>query len=175
MNYYIMCLEERFSYAPDIINWYHKFDVRNICKKKAHLLPERELLEIRPSRETIFTDIISSPFLLVSETVKEIIQVYEPTIEYKDMVLLDTRTPQYALYYLPVLETIDCLSMEKTKFNALRGAILRMVLDKQKIEDKSIFKLVYLMKSYVIVRLDLSESLLRRDLLGVGLQKVECV
>lgn len=175
MRYYSMKLERSFSYAPSLNNCFLKFDARNISKEKGYLLPKRELLGIRASRETVFTDIVTAPFLLVSEAVKEILEAYEPTIKYKEMVLLDTETPKYALYYLPVLDVVDCLSREKTKFNLMGVTILEMALDRDKIPDKSIFKLVNDLESYILVRLDLAESLLRRDLLGIGLTKVACV
>lgn len=175
MNYYIMKLEAHLNYAPDVINWYNRFDVRNICREKAHLLPKRTLVDIRPSSETLFADIVSFPYLLLSEAAKEVIEVYEPSVKYKDIIPFDAKTPQYALYYLPVLETIDCLSKERTKFNPMGTAILQMSLDVNKIGDQSIFKLVYGRASYIIARLDLCESLLHRNLIGIGLKKVECV
>lgn len=175
MRYYSMKLERNFSYAPSLTNCFLKFDARNISKEKGYLLPKRELLGIRANKETIFTDIVTAPFLLVSEAVKEILEAYEPTLKYKEMVLLDTDTPKYALYYLPILDIIDCLSREQTKFNAMGVTILEMAIDKDKVPDKSIFKLVNGTANYILVRLDLAESLLRRDLLGIGLTKVVCV
>lgn len=175
MRYYIMKLEDDFSYAPSLTNCFLKFDARNISKEKGYLLPKRELLGIWASSQTVFTDIVTAPFLLVSEAVKEIMEAYEPTIKYKEMVLLDRDTPKYALYYLPVLDIVDCLSREKTKFNMMGVTILEMALDREKIPDKSIFKLVNGTANYILVRLDLAESLLRRDLLGIGLTRVTCV
>lgn len=175
MNYYILKLEDHIHFTPNVINWYNKFDVRHICREKAQLLPKRTLLDIRSNFEVLFTDIVSFPYLLLSEAAKEVIDVYEPSMQYKDIVLLDREKPKYALYYLPVLETVDCLSQERTTFNTMGAAILQMVLERNKIGNQSIFKLEYGTESYVIARLDLCESLLRRDLIGIGLKKVECV
>lgn len=171
MQYFILKLHPAFTHAPNIINWYNVFDVRKIHPETAEQIPYRNLLEIRPDEAIIFTDIITSPYLLVSTLVKKVLTVYEPLLEYKDVVVLDKVNKQYALYYLPILETVDCLH-HTSLFNLDHSIIKKAVFDRQKTEDKSIFRIGGVKDTYIAIRLDLAESLLRRKATGIHLEPI---
>ena len=51
----------------------------------------------------------------------------------------------------------------------------QMVINEALIRDKSIFQVQYAGKNHIIMRLDLVESLLRRDVVGIQLTEVEVV
>ena len=65
------------KYAPRIMNLFGKLDIRDIQLKTYPKLPERLVLFVEPSDKNIFTDIILSPFLLVSPAVLEVIKMYK--------------------------------------------------------------------------------------------------
>ena len=89
MKYFLIEADRRISNIPKILSWYEKFDIRNICLKNAHKLPARELLFLESNKETIFTDVLSIPFFLVSARIKQVIQMYDSSIILKELVLLD--------------------------------------------------------------------------------------
>lgn len=171
MQYYMLDLDPKFTNAPNLINWYNVFDVRKIRVETADQIPYRHLIELRPYEATIFTDIITMPYLLVSAMVKKLLAAYEPLIEFKDIVLLDKVNKQYALYYLPILEEVDCLH-ESSELNLDHSVIRKAVFDPRKAIDKSIFRIGGVKDTYIAVRLDLAESLLRRKAAGVWLEPI---
>lgn len=172
MQYFMLKLHPAFTHAPNIINWYKVFDVRKLHPETADRVPYRSLLDISPDAAMIFTDIITFPYLLVSNLLKKVLTAYEPLIEYKDIVVLDKVNKQYALYYLPILETVDCLH-ETSQFNLDRSVIKKAVFDPQKTAGKSIFRIGGVKNTYIAVRLDLAESLLRRKAAGIYLEPIE--
>ena len=89
MKYFLLHTDTVYTTSPEIINWYGRIDVRNIHYEKAHLLPKRELLFMRGYADTVFTDIVDSPFLMVSELIKKVIFIYQPETIFKEIILLD--------------------------------------------------------------------------------------
>ena len=77
MKYFELTLDrDTYKTAPKLINWYRVQDVRLIKWESYHKLQKRQIYNIEPSSETIFTDIVSFPFLLVSTMVKDVIEMY---------------------------------------------------------------------------------------------------
>ena len=172
MRYFIMEQDAEHNDAPNIINWYGKLDVQKLKQARSWEIPDRVLLEIRENPDTIFTDVISKPFLLYSKKTKDAVSIYESGIVHKQISLLDDQNLLTELYYLPILKSVDCLS-DKSELNTDKSIIRRAVLDKNKLPRRSIFALDGLSSSYTVVRLDLAESLLRRGVRGVTFAKVE--
>lgn len=66
MKYFEIQDSPELKYVPQLKNWYEKFDVRNIRINNFPKLPDMQLFTIESSKNTIFTDLILFPFLLVS-------------------------------------------------------------------------------------------------------------
>lgn len=172
MDYFIITQDKRYTDAPNIINWFDKIDVKNICPARSYYLPKRLLLEIRNNPEVVFTDIVSFPFFLVSDICKQMIQKYEPRTPFKQIVLMDMKTHKMSLYHLPILKKIDCLSTDSV-LNQDKSVIEKMVLQKDRIEGLSIFQIDGVKSNYTVIRLDLLESILRRGAKGIAIEQVE--
>lgn len=173
MRYFIIKKDPEESLSPDIINWYGKIDVRNIRQGFYHALPERLLLKINGNERTVFTNIITRPFFLVSEGLKECLELYEPNLSFKEIVLLDQTYKQAQEYFLPTLEEVNCLT-ENCKFNMNRSELLEAEFELSKIGDKSIFYLGDVNSKIIVVRLDVAESMIRRGSRGFLLEEVTC-
>ena len=169
MRYFLLKTDSRYDTSPVIEDWYPTIDVRLIHKDTGHKLPKRELLFVRPNSDIVFTDIVDSPFFLGTKMVRDVIKMYEPTTRFREIILLDRQNAQSEVYYLPLLEHCDCLTQE-SELSRGRDTLITAVLDPKKIEDKSIFYLGGVSKLYVVARLDLVESLLRRKARGIGLE-----
>jgi hypothetical protein len=172
VRYFIIKQDEQCPDAPNIINWFGKLDVRKIKQGASHALPRRLLLPISSNPNTVFTDVVSVPFLLYSERVMRTVGVYESSMVYKQVVLLDGKNQLAELYFLPILKAVDCLS-DKSELNRDASVIRRAVLLAHKLPDRSIFRLGEVNCVCTIVRLDLAESLLRRGVRGISLHEVE--
>ena len=88
---------------------------------------------------------------------------------YRQIVYLDPDNKLIQLYFMPMLDAIDCLSEESEYVNESRAAFSKLVIKKAPIRDKSLFQIKNKTQRVIIVRLDLAESLLARDCKGFTL------
>ena len=172
MRYYLMESDRNYPAAPRIINWNRELDTRNLREGYYDKIEDRLLLCIQPNRKTEFLDVVSTPFFLMSEKMQECVALYEPNLRYKDVVLLDKVNAAAQLYLLPMLREVDCLT-EHATFNLDHSELKEIEIDEDQAEDKVIFRIANVKKSYVVVRLDLLESLLRRGVYGLSVQEIK--
>lgn len=164
LKYFELQDTPELKYAPRIENWFGQFDVRDIGLMGYPRLPERQLFTIEPSEHTIFTDIILFPFLLISPKAMDVVKMYKELCFYRDVILLDQTSGKSELYHLPVFnETEKILIREKQDESSIGSVIL----------DKNIFWVRDSIKRHTIISLDLAESLLRRNITGIGIKEVE--
>ncbi len=119
-----------------------------------------------------FVDIVTIPFFMVSEKIHNLIKIFEPNMQYKEIILLDKKNGRAEVYYLPILEEVNCLG-KNTKFNLDYSVIEKPILCKEKVGDKSIFRLPEGPSGCCVVRMDLLESILRRDAYGFKIVEPE--
>ena len=164
MKYFELREAPELKYAPQLENWYGKFDVRDIKLEGFPRLPDRQLFTIKPSDRTIFTDIIQFPFLLLSLKVTEVIKMYRERCFCRDVILLDQISGKSELYQLPVFDETDKLSIRERQDGAKNETVEL---------DKHIFWVRDSLKRHTVISLDLAESLLRREVTGLGLKEIE--
>lgn len=164
MKYFELQEAPELKYAPQLENWYGKFDVRDIKLEGFPRLPDRQLFTIKPSDRTIFTDIIQFPFLLLSLKVTEVIKMYRERCFCRDVILLDQISGKSELYQLPVFDETDKLSIRERQDGAKNETVEL---------DKHIFWVRDSLKRHTVISLDLAESLLRREVTGLGLKEIE--
>lgn len=174
MKYFLIKTDTLYTDIPDIKNWFTVFDKRDIDNETSYKIPNRLLLQILPNKKTIFTDVLSFPYFMVTEKLKDVIKMYEPTTIFKEIILLDSKNGLSKAYYLPILNKVDCLS-EKSELTLDKSSIINAVLDLEKVKDNCIFKISSVKDSFYVIRLDMAESFLRRGAKGIGLTDVECV
>lgn len=172
MKFYILKTDEAFEHYPMIKSWFQKVDFRNFNRRDAHRIPDRQLLYIHESSNTVFTSIIDNPFPLVSAEVRDVFDMYEPHIIYKELVLLDAVNERTSIYYLPILEEVDCLD-ERSELNLDRSILRRGIINYKKTAGKAIFWLGGVGRHYMVGRIDLVESILKRNVRGIGLEELE--
>lgn len=118
-----------------------------------------------------FIDIVDEQLFLVSENVKAVFQMYEPVLEFKEICILNYQTDQYSRYFLPLFESLDCIS-EESSIAPDKSEVMTLVLKSLPVE-KCIFKVAGLFTDIVIIRLDVAESLLRREITRFTLERVK--
>lgn len=168
MKYFLIRTNPHFSTAPEIIDWFKQIDRRKIRLGQSFEIENRQLFFIKENPNTVFVDILSFPFFMVTEVLKDTILMYEPRTIFKEIVLLDQKYARARTYYLPILEYIDCLC-ESSKLTKDRSTILEAVINLDKVNDHSIFYLEGVGNLYTIARLDIVESFLRRGAIGIDL------
>ncbi len=171
MKYFLIRTNPHFSTAPEIIDWFRKIDRRKIRLGQSFEIENRQLFFIKENPNTVFVDILSFPFFMVTEVLKDIILMYEPRTIFKEIVLLDQKYAKTCTYYLPILEYIDCLDAA-SKLTMDRSTILETVIALDKVDDHSIFYMDGVSNLYTVARLDIVESFLRRGAIGIDLLPV---
>lgn len=172
MDYFLLKQDERYKNIPRIEDVFNKIDVRNINLLNAHKLEDMIIFNVKCDEKTTFLDILDTQLFLISEDMKKIIEKYNPGIIFKIIPLIDLPHERQENYYLPIIEEVDCLS-ENAELNLNRTVVKRIILSKEKIKNKKIFKIKENSKTLIVVRLDVAESLLRREFKGICLERLE--
>lgn len=171
MKYFELKLDNtNFIEAPDLINWYGIQDIRLIKWESYHKLQKRLVYKINPTENIIFTDIISFPFLLVSPMVRDTIKMYGDKVVFKEVILLSAEKGFEEVYYLPIMEESDQI---KLLYVEKRQNYIQKIKVPEWVGERTIFWVKKNEKRYTIINLDLAESLLRRNAVGLELKEVQ--
>ena len=127
-------------------------------------MPKRELFVIESSEKTIFTDIILFPFLLLSPNVMDVIKMYHERCFYREVILLDQLNGKSELYYLPVFDETEKLLIRNRE---------DLMQEEEVNLKKEIFWIRDSFKRHTIISLELAESLLWREITGLGIKEVK--
>lgn len=172
MDYFLLKQDERYTHIPTIINWTSEIDVRNLNLVNADKVKDATVLYVKTSENNNYLDILNHPFFLVSENMKNILEKYDPNIIFKIIALTDFNNSKQVIYYLPIFEEIEALS-EAAEMNLNKTVVKKIILNEEKIKNKKVFKLKESSKAMIIIRLDVAESILRRDFDGIKLEKLD--
>ena len=158
MRYYFIELDREYVNAVRIKNWFKNPQVRNILDKKYDEVEENLFFYAEQKENIDFTDIISHPFFLLSEKVREAVMAFLPNLTLKNVYLFDEKKGEAKEYFLPCLEEVDCLT-EDSRYNRDRSILEKAVLDKSRIGDRALFALKGPKNNYIVARLDFIEVL----------------
>ncbi|WP_297430168.1 DUF1629 domain-containing protein [Clostridium sp.] len=172
MDYFLLKQDKRCSYVPRILDWFNKVDLRHLNLMDADKIKDEMIFYVNSESNNNYFDILDNQLFLVSEEMKKILEKCDPNIIFKMAVLTDFNNSKQNIYYLPIFEEIEALS-EDAEMNLNKTVVKKLILNEDKIKNKKVFKLKESSKSMVIVRLDVAESILRRDFNGLELEKVE--
>ncbi len=162
------------KYAPRIGNPFGKFDIRNIRLETYPKLPKRQVFFIESSDKNIFTDIILSPFLMISPMVLEVIRMYQETCFCREVILIDQLQRRSRLYFLPVFDETGELQAVGKEYGNGTGVSRPAGQQGERVAvDKNIFWIRDSFRRHTVISLDMAESLIRRDVFGLGLREVE--
>jgi hypothetical protein len=145
--------------------------MRLLTKAQALKLDDTNIIPVSDDEaEEPYPEVISRPVYLVSDGIRQLLGKYDRSLVFKVVSLINWQTGKQHVYWAMGLDEIECLS-DKTVYDK-GGQIRDIVLDETKINNKAIFKLGGTLGKYLIVRLDVAESLLRRPFYGISLQPV---
>ncbi|GLB25127.1 hypothetical protein LXJ15735_13680 [Lacrimispora xylanolytica] len=116
-------------------------------------------------------DFIQSPVYLVSDQVKKVFDVYEDDMVFKTVTIAHKERETIWVYHHLLLERLDAFA-EETEFYT-NGSIKRLILDPEKIGDHKVFLLNDKRFPNPLISLEVAESLLRRNVMGIIFKEVE--
>jgi hypothetical protein len=172
MDYFLLNQDERYTNTPRLIDVFKNINIKNLNLPNAHKIEDIIIFQVSADDGCEFLDILDSQLFLISEDLKKIIEKYDRNILFKTLVLIDSLRDRQENYSLPICEEIECLSY-KSELNLNKTVVKKIVLDKEKIEGKKFFKIKESSKPLVVIRLDVAESLLRRDFRGIKLERLQ--
>lgn len=169
MKYFILEPDKEFCDGPLIENWKETFSPSLVCKEHFYRVPERNIISISTTKDTIFPAIFISPYFLMSEMVKSVIDMYGDEIMTKDVVMVDSARGKIERYFLIVLPEV---SGEMETLERRRSAVIR---GNSGIPLK--YRNIFIMKlkehKKIVINLDFAESILRRNAQGISLEEIE--
>ena len=171
MKYFLIETDEK-NRIPYNINKNHAIDVRMLTREEFDGLPTWNIVEMDFPREGFFPDMICTPFLSLSEIYLKTIKLYQPDILFKGIKLWNRESGINATYILTILDETECMA-DTTQFNSVGNRILKLVLNKEKVASKAVFRFKRCDINGIIGRMDFVESLLRRGVKGIKLTEIE--
>lgn len=172
-RYYQIQEDKDYINLPQLKYWEDKEKFKNIIEQKNKKEAGHYVMQIKRREKIVTPDILLSPVFMVTKIARSIINLYEPNIVFKEVILsVFNKEIQERTYYLPLLHNMDCLS-DSSEYAPYHSRLIRIVLKREKVGDKAIFSFIDNGKQYIIMRLDLVETLLSRDVHGFNIQSVD--
>lgn len=174
MDYFRISQDKRYLHAPVISNATDIIQRRmDISVKNKEKIPDINIGFSNIKSEVDFLDVLDTQLYMVSKQVKDVFAVYEPQLIFKDICILNNFTKEYGQYYIPLFNECSCIS-DQSVVSPDRTCVEKLVMN-QPGDDDSIFKVSGLLTDIVIIRLDVAESLLRRNIRKFRLEKISIV
>lgn len=170
MDFFLM-ETEKGNQIPYSINKNRVIDIRNINRENSYKIPNCSVVEMEVPREVFLPNVLFEPMFMVDRTFAEVIEMYIPTMIFKTIYLLNKKSGINKTYYLPILEEIDCLAAGTKR--SYGGLDLLQIVLKEDILLQPIFRVKGFLHPYVIGRMDLIESVLRRHIRGMEIKKLK--
>lgn len=149
MDYFILQQDYRYYQYPNIVGFNEQYNRRDFVSENAYKIPDRNIVFSNISQKVNYIDYLNTPIILISEKIKKVFSMYDKSLLYKYFCILNNQTSEYGNYYVPIVNT------------------------QKEINGKCIVKLEQQKGEFIVVRLDVAESLLRRNVRGVKLLPLE--
>ena len=164
MDYFIMKTDKRLRRLPQIQLPQELFNTES-TKTAIVYVKEHNGLSID------YADYLEKPSPMIADKFRKILQKYQQDMVFRRVMLVEKETGQQKPYYLMLPADIVCADKDESKYDA-GGTVQNFVLDIEKTGKRKIF----LAKDYnkqLIVRLDVAESVLRREANGIWFEPVK--
>ena len=171
MKYFLIETDKK-NHIPYAINANRAVDIRYVNRANAYKIPNCCVVDMKTPAAVFFPGILMEPFLMVEDKAADVIEMYAPETIFKTIYLLERESGISATYFMPFVEEIECLS-DKTKMSRGKTELLEIVLRKEAIQKKQIFRVVGYKHTYLIGGMAFVESILRRGVCGIELTEVE--
>lgn len=164
MKYYWIKEDKNYNLSPKIKHSYSLLEIQRLKNGDYGRMKDRTLFRIAENPGTIDTDIIVYPFFMVSGKIRTCISLFEPNLYFKEFILLDQKYRNAQEYFFPMIRTFTS--------NQKSDKAENLEIDRDEVGDCSIFAIKGVNHRFIIVRLDLIESILRRGHKGFTLEEI---
>ncbi|MCM1425658.1 MAG: hypothetical protein NC118_03555 [Eubacterium sp.] len=166
MKYFILKTAKEYRHNPQIKLPYDEKEKIFISKGNYNIIRPKSIWTVVEKDMTYFADILIEPVLLLKEIAKNTLQIYDPRIQFKQIILQMDKSNMVELYYLPLLETIKGVSEENNRirieqsFLLTRNAMLMLQMESKKC---------------ILANIEIIEAFLKRRITGVEIQSIDIV
>ena len=164
MDYFMMKTDKRLRRLPQI-QLPKEFSTMKITKSPIVYVKEYDGMNIE------YADYLEKPIPLIADKFQKILQKYQQDMVLQRVMLVERETGRQKPYCFMLPPEIMCADKEESEFDA-KGNVQDFVLDVEKAGKRRIF----LAKDYnkqMLVRLDVVESILRREANGIWFEPVK--
>lgn len=167
MEYFIMQQDYRQKHLP-FIQVPPEFSDGEPCKDEKTLLTlyvENQGLKYQ------YADYLIQPFPMIGERIQNVMGKYQRDMNVQRVILIDKKDSIQHNYYRISAPEIECFSVEESEIDSENKGI-KMVLNLNQLKYAKIFRVKQL-KDSLLVRLDVAESILRREPEGIWFTPVK--
>ncbi len=118
-----------------------------------------------------YPDYISGSIPLIADRLHKILKKYQQDTIFHQVVLIEKDTGTQKTYYMMLPPIVECADKKKSVYDKV-GNVVDFVLDAESVGRNRMFR-VRELKNQVVVRLDVAESILRRDAGGIWFEPVK--
>ena len=160
MEYFILSQDQRMLHTVTIkdmstIRGYH-----DSMGYDSSQLPPMSVAFINSRRDTVYTDLLDRQMFLISDNLRELFHLVDPEITYKHCCLLDRENDVHTFYHIPSLHVASDVAITRTEMVVFgKNAKLKHIFTDEK-------------RSKLIVSLLVAESIMRRALVGIKLDRL---
>ncbi len=165
VKYFSISVDDNYV-PPSPLGWWGVIDRKTLERKKRSQMQKHMLFQIESHMQMVFTDIIMFPCFLVSELVMNVIKKYDQFINFERIIFYDKSKKKSMIYYLPFLNKIE---LKKSSTHVKENV---PVISREELGEYIIMETIYDDKTYIVMRIDLVESMLRRGVIGIGLKEI---
>lgn len=127
---------------------------------------------VENQKENMYPDLIEAPLPLLSNRLKKVFSSFEKHIQCSCAILTDPVLRTQEIYWLFALERLECLG-DETEFYP-NSTLKKLVLNRRCIGEHSVFRIHGIREKQIVIRFDVAESILRRPMVGIKLERVDC-
>jgi hypothetical protein len=132
--------------------------------------PNISFYQVDSSVITQHVDWLDRPRVIISDAMKLLLEKYNPRLRFKAIHCIDQAASLQTTYWIAEIPAVECISPHSQFHN--NGTIKKLLLDDKKIKKEHIFMIANVVESYIVISLELAESILRRSMTGFMLTKV---
>lgn len=172
MDYFIMKTDERLSYLPQM-QIPKELSPIGMTKEKLEKIEAASIIYVRGNHgiSIEYADYLEEPILLIADKFQKILKKYQQDMLLHRVTLIERETGRQKPYYLMMPPEIACADKEESVYDSI-GNVKDFVLDVEKAGNRKIF----IAEDYsrrLLVRLDVAESILRREANGIWFEPVK--
>lgn len=171
MRYFTMRQDRGLPYALQL----RGFDITSpghmFTKAEEDKLKDTSILYMAGSGDEAMPDFLQSPVYLVSERIKEILDLYEDGLIFKETIMIHKEAEVQFTYYHILMDELEALSSSTQYYP--NGIEKEIILDREKVKGRNLFLLADSKTKTPIVSLNVVESLLKRHTIGILFEELE--